>query len=192
PVTGLLLQAHLALTNTEDTEQTTLLGDEEITRYRYEVRYNHPDGHQLVINYQDRKRDYEALESEADFRTISTALSLNCPCWGVGRGSYAHSRGDYLNPSGNFVFEQHALTARATTLRYRHVQLHGSLTYLRSRLQADMEKIVFSIGTTIDIGGDYRFMVDYNAHNYDDFAVRDHYYTANVVQIQIQRDINFE
>ncbi len=191
PWARLRLRGQFAMAREDDTERTTLLGDEEITRHRCEARYDHPRGHQLTVGYRDRRRDYEDIGVEADFRTISTTLSINLPHWGRAWGSYAHSRGDYRNANEEYVFEQHVLITRAISQRYHHVQLNAGLTYLRSRLRADVEKIIFSFSADIELPKAHRLIIEYNAFNYDDFAVSDRYYTANVVQVQIQKNLNF-
>jgi hypothetical protein len=187
----LRVRGQVAYAEKKDDERTTLVGEEEITRHRWEIRYDHPAGHRLTLRYRDRRRDFEDIGAEADFSTFSTTATVNLPRWGTGFGTYSYSKGDYLNTTNAFKFEQHLITARATSIRHRHVQLTSGLTYLRSRLRADIEKIIFSVGANVDLSRGYQFNIRYNAHNYDDFMVSDRYYTANVVTVDLQKELNF-
>ena len=37
----------------------------------------------------------------------------------------------------------------------------------------------------------YKFRAEYNVQNFDDFLIRDQYYTANIVEISLIKHISF-
>jgi len=191
PTENVRLKGQFAFSREEDDDRTTLVGSEEITRYRCEFRYDHPAGHGLTLRYRDRRRDFADIGSKADFKTISSTLTFSLLGWGQGFGTYAYSNGDYANTSSTFRFEQHVATARVTTKRCRRLRLTSGLTYLRSRRHIDIEKIIFSVGVNVGLTRGYQFNARYNAFNYDDFMVIDRYYTANAVAVDIQKELNF-
>jgi len=191
PYHSILVRGQTAWSWKKDDNGTRLVGDEDITRHRWEIQYTHPAAHMLTVRYHDRRRDFADLGSETDSRTIATTLSINLPQWGRVIGTYSYSNGEYENSTSEFDYEQHLISARATTIQYRHVQLTAGLTYLRSRLGSDIEKILFSLGAEVDLTHGYQFNVRYNAQNYDDFTFTNRYYTANVIEMNIQKLLNF-
>ncbi len=191
PLERLRLRGQVAFYNKEDNDKTTLVGDEDVIRHRFEVRYDHPDGHRLTIRYRDRRRDFEDIGAEADYQSVTSVLSIKVPRFGTGTGSYAYSKGDYRNTSSEFAFEQHVLTAQMSSVRFHHAQLSAGLTYLRSRLSSDLEKILFTVGADVVLRRGYSVGLKYQAHTYDDFVAFNRYYTANVFTVNVQKTVQF-
>ena len=118
------------------------------------------------------------------------AFSTGYRGYGTLSGGYAYTVGEYTDIETTFEFCDHFLYADVTAEEYRNVTIGGGITYYRSKRDLDVDRV------TVRLKASYRFMEDYhlegvyNIHNFDDYLIRDAYYTANIIEINIRKDIS--
>ncbi len=169
-------------------EGATLLGDEDRTRYRLSMTYTR-DGGTMRLWVEDKRRENADLGSEVEFRRVATDLTLSKWIPGEVVGSYAFSQGDYDNVEDEFTFEDHLLTGRYEVPVIKQLSVYAGGTYYRSKRDLYVEHFSVLLGGTIHIIPDYGLEVNYAAHNFDDFRAFRRYYTANIVQIMLVKEL---
>ena len=83
------------------------------------------------------------------------------------------------------------MTSRFVFNRVTGLDLIFGLSYIDIGKDLDIEKsILFFEGDYVFPQG-FRVELKYNVYNYDDYLIRDRYYTGNVVWLNLGYDFNF-
>ncbi|MCK4372315.1 MAG: hypothetical protein KAW61_04175, partial [candidate division Zixibacteria bacterium] len=170
------------------------IGDEDRQKYKFSVKYRCPRDATIAVKVDARIRENEQLGSKSEFVRPTVDLSADFSRFASFIGGYSYARGIYTNVDGGFEFRDHTIYADIVSRECHNFTAGFGGTYYRSKRDLDVEKswLRFSLG--------YRFLEDhhveleYNVHNFDDFVYTsqfDEYYTANIVEIKIIKDLSF-
>lgn len=193
PSSRLFLSGAFA-TRKADAESTlTVLGDESRTRGSAAVRYTQPQWGSLGARWEGRFRRNNELNSLADYNVISGELNLERARYGRLSVTYSYYLGQYENRSDNvsYEFADHVITGHVYPASYRNFTVDAGGTWYRSQRDQDIEKFNFDFGLTYAFPRGHRVEVRYNVFNFDDFLVIDKYYTANIVEFSLIKDVQF-
>lgn len=167
-----------------------LVGDEDRNRFKLTARYTNPSYGSLAVRVENKKRDNDQIGSKIDFQRQAADGTLKLTDIADLSAGYSLSRGDYENREQKFKFTDHQLYADINSREYHNLTAGFGILYYRSKRDLDIECF------TLHFTGSFRFMknnrieVDYNVHNFDDFLVSDRYYTANIVEINLIKELS--
>ncbi len=191
PADGLQLSAEYGRNDEEVKQGSRLIGDEERSRYRAGLKYNADKYGKIQLKFESKIRENEQLGTEVDYKSLGASYSVEISRYGFLTGGYTYSKGDYTNISEDFEFTDHTVYGDITTLEYYRTTAGFGISWYRSQRDLDVESFILRFSAIYNIYPGYKIEGRYNVHNFDDFMVRDKYYTSNVVEIKIIKDISF-
>lgn len=168
-----------------------LIGDEDRTRLRLTGKYRHLKYGSLSLKFEDRIRENEDLDTRVDFTRLAADYSLALERYGILTAGYAVSNGDYTNHEEDFEFTGHTLYGDINMNEFHNLTPGFGLTYYRSKRGLDVESFILRFNLAFRFYDDYRIEIRYDVHNFDDFLYLDRYYTANIVEINLIKNISF-
>jgi hypothetical protein len=174
----------------EVTDGQTLTGDEDRTRYRGTVTYTR-DKAIARIAYEGKHRTNDDLGFKSDFNRASADLWWQ-DALGTLHGSYAFIVGDYENATDAdaFEFTDHVVAGDLTVPITQALEAVIEGTYYRSLRDIETESFSTKFTGRYSLGTPrYTLAVSYAAHNFDDLRRYRAYYTANIVEITLSRDL---
>jgi len=172
-------------------EGSRLPGVEDRNRFKVSGRYKDNHYGSMRIRYEGRTRNNDQLSSEVDFNRISFDGNLFVFKYAELSGGYSYSKGDYKNMEERFEFRDHLVYGDLLSHEYYNTHLGLGVMYYRSKRDNDVEKISLRLTGRYHLPNGYYFEVKYNADNFDNFHVTDEYYTANIVEINVSKDLLF-
>lgn len=167
-----------------------LLGDEDWARYRASGRWRFSDHGSLKLRIENIRRENDQIETSVDFIRAGGDVSIMVRNVTFS-GSYSYGDGDYENPEELFSFTDHVLSGDLLLPEWQHIQLGGGAVYYRSKRDLNVESFALRFSGEYHLGDHYTMGVNYTADNFDDLTKLNEYYTANIVEITIARDISF-
>jgi hypothetical protein len=185
------LRGDVGLRAEEVREGSRFIGDEDRNRYRGKLTWRIPESGKLQFSVENRTRENIELESSTDFTRFGVDGDIELwKDWKLA-GSYSHAKGTYTNSELPFEFTDDVVSGDVTLPEYRRLTLSGGVVYYRSGKDIDIESV--SIRTTADyqIGDFYHLNLKYDGHNYDDLKMQNMYYTANIIELTIAREVSF-
>lgn len=194
PVEPLDLRAEMGTRAEEVKGGVRLVGDEDHFRHRFSVKYRIMDYGSVTLGEDSRTRKNEMLGSETEFARFTAQVDARLAEYGEFTGGYTYSQGDFENNEQMFEFADHTIYGDVTSREYYNFTGGFGFTYYQSRRDLDVVK------SSLRFIGKYRFMefytldVKYSVFNFDDFLYTeqfDEYYTGNIVEMKISRDISF-
>ena len=191
PADGLEIRGEFGLTDEEVKEGTRLIGDESRNRHKFRLKYNSGEYGAIALKYENKIRENDQLGTEIDFISYGADYSVAVSKYGTLSAGYIISTGDYDNLEEQFEFTDHTLYGHIQATEYKGVLAGFGLTYYRSKRDLDVESFILRFDAAYEFYDGYTFKAEYNVQNFDDFLVRDQYYTANIVQISLIKHISF-
>lgn len=190
----LFVRASLATRSKEVTTGTTLLGDEDLTRFRVTAQYRTEEWGDFRVQWQGRVRTNDDLKSKVDYDAISLNANLKQSDYGHLELSYSYYLGKYENTSAgtDFEFSDKVMSATLYPKSYRKATAYVGGSYYRSRRDLDTEKFSLNFGVTYGFLKDHELEIRYNVYNFDDYLARSAYYTANIIEINVTKAISFD
>lgn len=189
PTQAVTVRAEFGSRIEEVTDGQTLTGDEDRTRYRVTVTCKR-DNATGRLGYEGKRRTNDDLGYKANFRRASADL------WWQGKdlctlhGSYAFIQGEYENATDAFAFNDHVVAGDVTIPLLKALEAEISGTYYRSLRDLQTESFSTKFTGRYSLGTPrYTLAVSYAAHNFDDLRRYNSYYTANIVEITLSRDL---
>ncbi len=173
-------------------EGARLVGDEDRIRFTISGKCSCPDYGSLEIKYQIRNRNNDDIGSEVDFSRFSAEAILTKLQYGDISAGYSYSLGEYENPEQEFEFADHLLHGDITFKEYRDFVFGFGAVYYRSKRDNDVESFTLNFKGLYNIQNGLAIEAKYNVHNFDDFLVKDRYYTANIVEINLIKSISIK
>jgi hypothetical protein len=168
-----------------------LTGDEDRTRYKISARFKPLTFGSITIKYENRHRKNDQLLSETDFNRLSADGNLRISGFGDISGGYSYATGDYKNRTSQFKFADHLLFGEINSIElFNHIVVGFGAQYYRSRRDLDIESFMLNLKIKYRFINNHYLEIIYNAHNFDDFIVNDRYYTANIVEINLIKDLS--
>ena len=168
-----------------------LLGNEDRTRFKASATYRDSRLGSITARFESRTRENLSLGSESDFNRISLNGTLIVFSLGTISGGYSYAKGDYQNSDNRFEFTDHTLHGDLSLNEFRRLTPGAGVIYYRSKRDLDVEQITLRLSFDYHFIESYHLMVDYNIHNFDDYLTADGYYTANIVELNLVKDISF-
>ncbi len=172
-------------------EGSRLLGDEDRNRFKISGKYRHDRYGSIRIRYEIRTRNNDQLGSEVDFDRVAFDWVFLISEYADLTGGYSYSVGDYTNMEQEFEFRDHLVYGDILSHEYYNVQAGAGLVYYRSKRDTDVESIALHFSGRYKLPDSYYFEVKYNVNNFDNFLVNNEYYTANIVEINLTKDLSF-
>ena len=186
------LKAGFGSENKEVQQGRTLTGDEDFTRQWASVKYKFTPGF-VRVKLANKKTENDDIGSSAEFTRFATDLSFFSEDYGQLQTSYAYLDGDFENSAGAFSFREHIVTGDLLSTAYHNLQAGFGGTYMRSKRDLNVESFRVRLTGIYSFMQDYKVEVVYSAFNFDDLAdpspIYSRYYTANVVEVTIAREL---
>ncbi len=168
-----------------------LLGNEDRTRFKASAAFRDSRLGSITARFESRTRENLSLGSESDFNRISLNGTLIVLSLGTISGGYSYAKGDYQNSDNRFEFTDHTLHGDLSLNEFHRLTSGAGVIYYRSKRDLDVEQITLRLSFDYHFIESYHFMVDYNIHNFDDYLTADGYYTANIVELNLVKDVSF-
>ncbi|MFH2055204.1 MAG: hypothetical protein ABIJ61_04545, partial [bacterium] len=162
-----------------------------------------------TLRGEGRERENAQLGSNVEFDRYGADLAMvgsektamTCPLSGervrlqsVVAG-YSYTEGLYTNATSKFDFEDHTIHGAVTLLIAERLELGHQFVYYRSKRDLDVESFRLSFSGRIEISGGFGLEAIYRVYNFDDLAMLtssyDQYYTANVVELNVTKDLSY-
>ncbi|UCG51433.1 MAG: hypothetical protein JSW58_14795 [Candidatus Latescibacterota bacterium] len=186
----LFVRGSAGIRNEDVVTGSTLLGDEDFTRYQLTVKLADKRLGDISARYQGRTRTRDDLGTRVDYNGFSAQLNLSREKYGQLSVSYSYYLGEFENLVDDFEFSDHVLTGMVTPVSYKSVTVKAGCTFYRSRRDLDIEKFSLNLGVRYDLPRDFGVEARYWAFNYDDFQVADDFYSANMVELDLLKDFS--
>jgi hypothetical protein len=190
PLDRLEFRGELGMRAEDVKEGSRLIGDEDRSRFKLSVKYSDKMIGALKVLLEQRMRENDEIGSEADFTRYSiggdAAIRHYCDI----SAGYAYSLGDYQNVEQSFESRDHYLYVDITSREYYRMTAGFGVTYYRSKRDLDVESFALRFVASYRFQTKYRFEAAFSTDSFDDFLVRDQYYTANIVELSIIRDFS--
>jgi hypothetical protein len=139
-----------------------------------------------------REREFPDIRVKSEGRTAAGHARYRYRDWGGVSGTYTFAEEKYDDLAGAFDVNSHAVTARLDFEKIKRLRLGGGVTYLEVGEDLDIEKSILFFEGEVAVLDDLRLEAKYNVYNYDDYLIRDRYYTANVVWFNVAYDLHVE
>jgi hypothetical protein len=187
----IMLKGAVASRSRDIKSGTVLIGDEDYSKYRVSAKYTGNRWGGLSLRYEERVKDNPDVNSKSDYRGLTGAISLK-PREGCRmQFSYSYYRGQFENHSSDvsFEFADNVLQAMLAPKLMEDFTFSATGTYYRSHRDRDIEKLNLKFSGRYDLGVRHAVEVTYNLLTYDDFLVRSDYYTGNIIEINLIKDL---
>jgi len=193
PIERIYLNASIATRKDKVKEGVTLLGDEDYTRHQITARYSDTTWGDLTGQWQGRIRKNPDISSRVDYNAWSTQINLARSKLGRITVNWTYYKGTYRDQSDTlgFQFGDHVLNGTIHPRTWRNFDFDFGATYYRSRRSLNIEKSNLNFGLMYTYEKIYHVEARYHVFNYDDYLVNNSYYTANIVEVNIIKDLSF-
>jgi hypothetical protein len=186
-------KAAISTRKADVTDGITLLGDESRTNHAITARYSDEKWGDLSARWENHIRKNDDINSRTDYDVLSAELNLSCPQKGRLTATYSYYVGTYKNQSDatSYEFADHVITGHVYPIEWRKVTVDFGGTWYKSTRDQDMEKlsgdagVAYKLTPTLQIEGRYRVF------NFDNFLITNEYYTANIVEFRLIKDVQF-
>ena len=183
------LRARMAVRDMSVEEGRTLTCDEDLTGHRISVTYKLNDWADLSGQWLGRTRENKDIGSEVDYDALSSEVLLQKDGYGRLQAAYSYYLGEYENSTAAFEFVDHVISATVYPETYRGLEAGIGGTYYRSQQDKDIEKVNLSLEATYEFMSGHFLQVRYNLFTLDDFNFVNDYYTANIVEVNLIKDL---
>jgi len=193
PIESLDFRAEVGTRAEEVKGGVRLVGGEDHFRYKFTAKHRCKDHGALTLGIDSRTRKNDMLGSESEFTRFTGQLDGQLADYAHFTGGYTYSQGDFENNEQIFEFADHTVYGDVTSRECHNLVAGFGFTYYQSKRDLDVVK------SSLRFSGAYRFLefyrleVKYSVFNFDDFLYTDQfdeYYTGNIVEMRITRDIS--
>ncbi len=176
----------------DDQEDLTLLKDLETWQLRAKAQLQPVE--EVVVGGElgRRRRTFPDIGVSTDGRVAGAFARWTRAGWGAVSADYSFTTDAFADPAGGFDARSQVVTGRVDVERIKVLRLAGGLTYLDIKGDLDIEKSMVFLEGAWTMVPDYRLEVRYNVYNYDDYVLLSRYYTANVVRVELARDLHLK
>lgn len=181
------LSARVRYTNRtkQDEENRTLLKDSETQSFSGQISVTPIENLTVGGRYANRNRELPDIGVEIDGKTFSTFASYSLTNWGSLRADYTYAKNRYDDRIGTYKTLNNTVTSRVQIDYFKNLTLSGGLAYIDIGKDLDIEKSTLFFASSYTFEDNVHIELKYDVYNFDDFVVRDRYYTANVVWITV-------
>jgi hypothetical protein len=187
-----LLRVFYSNRTKNDQEKQTLLQDMEAERVRGDLKFQIvKDVLSIGGKYINGEREFVDIGQKSKGQRASGFLNVAYPGWFTLIGDYYYTLEEHKDLVGSFETNSHNVTSRLAFDRVQGLYLAVGGAYIDVGKDLDIEKsTVFFEGRYVTPQG-IRVEFKYNVYNYDDYLIRDRYYTGNIVWFNLGYDFSF-
>ncbi len=172
-------------------EGVRLVGNEDLNRFRVSGKYRYTDIGNIAVKYESKVRKNDDIGSKITLNRATIDCGVTLKKYATVTAGYSYGKGDYENSASNFKFTDHLLYGDIISQEYYRLTAGAGATYYRSKRDLNVESFNIRCSAAFRFYDDMRLEAIYNVHNFDDFLVRDEYYTANIVEINLIKGLSF-
>jgi hypothetical protein len=191
PVDRIELRAEYGTRAEDVKEGVRLVGNEERNRHKVSVKCRYSENANIALKYEGKTRKNDDIGSKTTFNRAAIDGTYKLAKYGVAQVGYAYVLGKYENATQNFEFADHLVYGDINSAEYHNLTVGIGGTYCRSWRDLNVESSNLRFTAGYRIPKDYRVEVIYNVHNFDDFLVRDQYYTSNIIEVNLIKGLSF-
>lgn len=186
-------KAAVSTRKSDVTDGVTLMGDESRTNHAVSALYSDDKWGSIGGRWESHIRKNDDINSRTDYDVLSGELNLVDAKKGRMTVTYSHYVGEYQDRSDNtsYEFADHVLTGHAYPVEIGKLTVDFGGTWYRSKREQDLEKMSGEIGAAYRIAKTIQLEGRYRVYNFDNFLVTDEYYTANIVEFRLIKDVQF-
>jgi hypothetical protein len=185
-------RAEYGIKNENVKDGVRLLGDEEQTRHKISAKYTNSKLGSLGIKYESKNRTNDQIGSEVDFRRFATNFSITLQGkYPNFSGGYSYSDGQYANRDMSFEFRDHLIYGNIESKECKHITMGVGGQYYRSKRDLNLESFMLHFQAAWEFMKGHRIEAIYKIHNFDDFLYTDRYFTANIVEMNLIKELSF-
>ena len=174
----------------DDLEDLTLLKDLEAMRVNGDLEITPIQGLAVGGSFNVHEREYPDISVQADGESWGARGRYQHDVWGGVSVDYVFSNEEYIDRVAGFTANSHIVTGRVDVARLQPFTVAGGVTYLDIGEELDIEKSIIFLEAAYAFLNDFHVEVKYNVYNYDDYILRDRYYTADVVWLNVAYDLH--
>jgi hypothetical protein len=186
----LFLRALGGMRNDKDDKSSTLIGDEDYTRYQLTAKYRDDRFGAVSAKYQGRDRKREDLGTRIDYDMFAAEYSIDKDKLGRLILSYAYYLGKFENLDGSTAFSDYVVTARIVPVSYKKATLSLGGVYYRSKRDLNIEKYSVDIGLEYMLPRDFGIEARYSRFDYRDFQLANDEYDSNYIEVYLLKDFS--
>jgi hypothetical protein len=186
-------EAAISTRKADVTDGVTLLGDESRTNHAVSALYSDDKWGSLGARWEGHIRTNDDINSRTEYNVLSGELNLIDAKKGRLTVTHSYYVRTFENRSDNtsYEFADHVLTGHAYLTEIKQLTVDFGGTWYRSKRDQDMEKLSGDIGVAYRIQPTLQLAGRYRVYNFDNFLVTDEYYTANIVEFKLIKDVQF-
>jgi hypothetical protein len=171
---------------------TTLVGDEDFSKYLVSLKYTCPKWGNLSARYTGRVKTNDDINSSVDYQVIASELNLLSKRYGRLNVAYSYYTGEYENRSDSvsYEFADHVLGVNVYPITFDKFTVVLGGTYYRSGRDRDLKKLHFRAGAQYEFVPGHLLEARYRAFDYEDLLVAGYDYKANIVDINVIKQLN--
>lgn len=175
------------------TDGVTLLGDESRTNHAVSARYSQEKWGDVSGRWESHIRKNDDINSRTDYNVLSGELNLSRAGLGRLNATYSYYVGTYENRSDttSYEFADHVISGHVYPIEWRKLTVDFGGTWYRSQRDQDLEKMSGDVGVAYKIAPTLQIEGRYRVFNFDNFLVTTEYYTANIVEFRLIKDVQF-
>jgi hypothetical protein len=131
------------------------------------------------------------VETRVNYNVISTTTNLKTKKYGGVSITYSYYAGKFQNNSAEYTYQftDHVVRALLKPVTFDKLSLSLGGSYHRSRRDQDTERFDMEFEVAYLVTSDYSAGVKYTAQNFDDFLYTDQFYTGNIVELYLKKNI---
>lgn len=172
------------------TDGYRLTGQEDRQRFKVKCKYSKSGTGSIHLSYDGRWRKNEQIEGDVDFVRLGLGGDLVLP-FGHLTAGYSYSSGEYSNSAQVYEF--------ISNIVYGNLRLDEFLgftpglggQYYRAKRGVDIERFNINLNITWQFIDGHSLEMIYNLDSFDDFLEVDQYYTGNIIEFNLIKNISF-
>lgn len=179
--------------NKGDDKGRTLIGDQQRSKYSLSIGYKDNNWGGIKGKIEKQVKEYDDLDAKADYTSSSIEFVYKYDKLGKMVASFSYVIGEFENAINELDFE---FTDKLVNLylypnSFDKFELAAGATYYLSERDYDLEKFNLNIKVSYEFMADHFIACKYKAYTYDDLLVANNSYTANIVEVNLIKKLNF-
>ncbi len=131
------------------------------------------------------------IETRVNYNVITTTANLKSKKYGSVSVTYSYYVGKFQNNSAEdtYEFSDNVIRARVKPVTFDKLNLSLGGSYQRSRRNQNIERFNLELEAAYEVTSDYSAGFKYTAQNFDDFLFADQFYTGNIFELYLKKNI---
>jgi hypothetical protein len=177
----------------KDDKGRTFIGDQNRSRHVFSIDYKDKNWGGVRGKIEKRFKEYDDLNAEMNYTSSSIRLVYKYEKLGKMVASYSYVLGEFENRHNelDFDFTDKLVNLYLYPNSYEKFEVAAGATYYRSERDNDLEKFNLNIKVSYEFMEGHLISGKYKAYTYDDLLIESNTYTANIVEINLIKKLNF-